>query len=344
LNKAVNLKELSRRLGLSQTTVSRALNGYSDVGEETRRRVEEAARALDYRPSSTARRLALGRTGTVGILFPFVGGLSIDPHFAEFLSGVAERVAETDSDVSIIPTRAQPGRELLRPSRLRSVDAVIVSGPALDDDRMAALQRARVPFVVHGRLRADEGYAFLDIDNEGAFRRAAELLLDLGHRRIALLNGDIALAFASRRKEGWEAAHTARGLAADPRLHREGTMSEEHGHAWTAALLSGEPRPTAILCSSMILALGCCRALREAGLAIGRDVSVIAHDDGMPFIKPQTMNPALTTTSSSIRIAGTRIAEIALALADGADPLGFREVWPAEITFRDSAGPAPAGG
>lgn len=337
----VNLKELSRRLGLSQTTVSRALNGYSDVGEDTRRRVEQAALEADYRPNSSARRLALGRTGTIGILFPFSSGLTIDPHFAEFLSGVAERVAETEADVSIIPTRQALGAEALRPSRLRSVDAVILSGPALADDRLPVLRHSRVPFVVHGRVPSDEAYAFLDIDNEGAFRRATDLLLDLGHRRVALLNGDTALAFARRRAAGWRSAREARGLPPSPGEHREGAMSEEHGHLWTTQLLAGEAPPTAFLCSSMILALGCCRALREAGLTIGRDVSVIAHDDVMPSIQPQTMNPALTTTTSSIRQAGIRITEIALALAGGAEAADFNEVWPAEIVFRDSVGPAP---
>lgn len=337
----MNLKELSRQLGLSQTTVSRALNGYSDVGEDTRRRVEEAARRADYRPNSSARRLALGRAGALGILFPFVGGLSIDPHFAEFLLGVAERVVDTEIDVSIIPTRRSQEGMVLRASRLRSVDALIVSGPALDEGRLDVVRQSGVPFVVHGRVGGDEDYAFLDIDNEGAFRRAAELLLDFGHRRIALLNADTALAFAARRAGGWRAAHQARGFEARAGLHREGAMSEENGHAWTLELLAGDAPPTAFLCASMIQALGCCRALRERGLEIGRAVSVIAHDDGMPAVRPQTMTPPLTTTSSSIRAAGERVSAMALALAAGGDPAEYREVWPVDIVFRGSVGPAP---
>jgi LacI family transcriptional regulator len=340
---AVNLKELSRQLGLSQTTVSRALNGYPDVGDETRRRVEEAARLANYRPNSSARRLALGRTGALGIFFPMAGGLSIDPHFAEFLLGIAEHVADTEIDVAIIPTRRTEAT-ILRASRLRSVDALIVSGPTLDESRLEVVRRSGVPFVVHGRFGGKQDYAFLDIDNEGAFRRATELLLDFGHRRIALLNGHAALAFAASRAQGWREAHHARGLDVPEGLHREGVMSEENGHAWTLQLLAGEQPPTAILCSSIIQALGCCRALRERGLDIGRSISVVAHDDDLPVIRPQTMTPPLTTLSSSIKAAGQRIAEIALALANGGHPADFREVWPVEIVFRGSVGPAPSSG
>jgi LacI family transcriptional regulator len=339
----VNLRELAQHLGLSQTTVSRALNGYPEVGEETRRRVMEAARRHDYRPNPSARRLATGRAGMIGVLFPFDYGLTIDPHFAEFLAGVAGRVAETDSDVLIVPSLDGA----VRASRLRAIDALVVSGPAVRDPRVPMLQRMGVPFVVHGRTEAPGDFAFLDVDNEGGFRRATEMLADLGHRRIALVNGPTALTFARDRERGWRAGLAARGLPAEGGFVAQGDMSEENGYWVTRDLLQTEARPTAVLCSSMLLALGSCRAIRDAGLTVGADISVVAHDDRMPSIKAETMVPPLTTTTSAIRDAGRRITEIALALADGGDPADYREVWPVDIVFRESAAPprpdAPAG-
>ncbi len=91
------------------------------------------------------------------------------------------------------------------------------------------------------------------------------------------------------------------------------------------------------------MALGCCRALRDLGLRVGEDVSVVAHDDAINAIKPETLSPPLTTTASPIRNHGVRIAEMALALADGADPATLQEVWPVDLVFRGSTMAAKGG-
>jgi LacI family transcriptional regulator len=337
----MNLKELSRHLGLSQTTVSRALNGFPEVAEETRRRIEEAAARFDYRPNAHARRLATGRSGSVGLLFPISTGVLMDPIFAEFLTGVTLSLAESETDIRIVPVTERDARAWRRIARLGSVDALIVSNPRVSDSRMAALADAGVPFVLHGRTRSASGYAHLDIDNEGAFRRATEFLISLGHKRIGLINADTKLNFAADRETGWRDALTAAGLAAPPAFEAEGLMTEENGWRATLAFMRMNPRPTALICSSIVLAAGACRALRELGIEIGREVSVMCHDDGLPAIRPETQRPALTTTHSPIRPAGVRIAEIARLLADGASPADVSEVWPVDIVLRDSTRPPP---
>lgn len=342
----MNLKELSRHLGLSQTTVSRALNGFPEVAEETRRRVAEAAVRFDYRPNAHARRLATGRSGSIGLLFPISAGVLMDPIFAEFLTGVTLALAESETDIRIVPVTERDTRAWRRIGRLTSVDALIVSNPRVSDSRMAALADAGIPFVLHGRTGASTGtggaYAFLDIDNAGAFRRATEFLIALGHRRIGLINADTTLNFAADRETGWRAALTEAGLAAPPAFEAEGLMTEENGWKATQTFMRMEQRPTALICSSIVLAAGACRALRELGIEIGREVSVLCHDDGLPAIRPETQRPALTTTHSPIRPAGVRVAEIARLLADGAAPATFNEVWPVDIVLRDSTRPPPA--
>jgi LacI family transcriptional regulator len=338
----MNLKELSQHLGLSQTTVSRALNGFPEVAEETRRRVEEAARRFDYRPNAHARRLATGRSGTVGLLFPIGAGTLIDPIFAEFLTGVTMALAESDTDLRIVPVIERDPHAYRRLSWLGPVDALIVSSPRVHEPRMAALAEAGIPFVMHGRSRDGTGYAFLDIDNAGAFERATDFLIDLGHRRIGLINADIIQNFATDRQTGWRAALARAGLAAPPSLDAQGPMSEENGYRAARRMLEGPEPPTALLASSIIQAVGICRAVRDLGLEIGRDVSLITHDDGLPAIRPETQRPALTTTHSPIRPAGARVAEIARRLAGGAAADDHREVWPVDIVLRDSTRPPPA--
>lgn len=335
----MNLKELSQHLGLSQTTVSRALNGFPEVGEVTRKRVLEAAETFQYRPNASARKLATGRAGAIGIVFSSERNMLLDPIFTDFLAGVATQCSRSDNDVLVSSAQGDEAGTYRRLARVRSVDAVLLSSPTIDDTRIALLQRLGMPLVMHGRTQTGLHYPHLDIDNEGAFHKATTLLIDLGHRRIGLLNENLRFTFATHRSQGWRRALTTRGLAAPPELEGGARMTEENGYRMARSLFELSDPPTALLCSSIFLALGAMRAARETGRVVGKDLSLIAHDDGLDAIRPETLTPALTTTFSSIHAAGIRVAEIAMALANGADPAATAEVWPVDLVFRGSTVP-----
>jgi LacI family transcriptional regulator len=341
---AMNLKSLAETLGLSQTTVSRALAGYADVAEPTRLRVVSEARRLGYTPNAAAQRLAMGKARAIGIVFATSGSVPADPLFMEFLTGLATRAAERQTDILISSAMTETAEDLRVYRRLaeaRSVDAVVVTSPLVEDPRAPLISRLRLPMVLHGRTRASAPYAHVDIDNEGAFYRATKLLLDLGHKRIALINGEERFNFAVDRQRGVTSAFADRGLAPLPQHLTFAAMTDERGYRLTRQLMESDLPPTAILCSSLLSALGCCRALRDLGLKVGEHVSVIAHDDAINAIKPETLSPPLTTTSSPIRAHGVRIAEVALAMIDGADPADFQEVWPVDLIVRGSTQPPP---
>ncbi len=338
----MRLKDLADSLGLSQTTVSRALNGYPEVSEATRRRVLEAARRAHYRPNPSARRLATGRAGAVGAVLPTDRNLLVDPHFVEFLAGVGERLVEDEMDIVLSPARG--GDESATYRRIvagNRVDALVLSGPLIEDDRVPLLTELGHPFVLHGRTVSSTPYAWVDIDNEDAFRRATDHLLDLGHTRIGLINGDAGFTFAKHREQGFRNALAARGLTPDERLIGDGPMTDEVGFRLTERFLAVEPCPTAFLVSSMMLAFGCLRVIRAAGLTLGRDVSLIAHDDVFPFLNADRMVPPLTTLRSPIRAAGTRVAGMIMDLLGGQAPETLQELWPVELVIRASTGPAP---
>ena len=123
------------------------------------------------------------------------------------------------------------------------------------------------------------------MNNKSAFKRATELLIDLGHRRIALLNGLENMDFAKRRRAGYEAALEARGIELQPELRRSEEMTEEYGHATAREMLSRDNPPTAFMVSSMISAIGVRRAVEEMGMTLGADVSVITHDDDLSYLR-----------------------------------------------------------
>jgi len=210
------------------------------------------------------------------------------------------------------------------------------------DPRVAMLKSLSVPFVVHGRSFGSEpDYPFLDIDNEGAFYDATRLLLQLGHRRFAVMNGPAHLDFAMRRHDGVVSALAERGLRLERACTSTTAMTDEQGLIAMERFLQLPDRPTAILCSSTVLALGAIRAVNQAGLKLGEDISLIAHDDVLPLLKPENFSVPLTTTRSSLRAAGVRIAERLIGGIKNLGPFPDQELWKTELIVRASTGAAP---
>ena len=339
----MNLKQLSELLGLSQTTVSRALNGYPEVNEATRERVLQAVKETGYRPNKAAQRLATGKAGSIGLVMPTAPGHQSDVHFGEFLTGLGEEAVRHDFHFVIMP--ADPDDEVAALRRLAisgNVDALFVAYMRGHDPRLAMLKSLSMPFVVHGRSFGTEpDYPYLDIDNEAAFYDAARLLLQLGHTRFALMNGPAHLDFAIRRRNGLIGALGERGLELTGDCTSHTVMSDEEGLIAMERFLQLPDRPTAILCSSTVLALGAIRAVNQAGLKLGEDISLIAHDDVLPLLKPENFSVPLTTTRSSLRAAGVRIAQRLIGTVKQAGPFPEQELWKTELIVRASTGPAP---
>ncbi len=334
----MNLKQLSDMLELSQTTVSRALNGYPEVSEATRRRVADAAKRHGYRPNPSARRLATGKAGMIGYVLPTGASVDIDPHFVEFLSGLGDYARDHELDLVLSPADADDEEATYRRVVAnKQVDAVYVSSPRPVDRRISLLHQLGIPFIVHGRSEGLEfDYAYMDIDNEAAFHAATRLLLELGHARVGLINGDDAQTFAIFRERGVRRALAGSGQTLLPAYIRSTTMTEENGYRTARSLLEGDAPPTAIVCSSLIMSLGVVRAARDLGLTIPGDVSLIAHDDVFPWLKPENFSVPLSTTRSSIRAAGQRIAERLAARISGLETGPRGEVWPVDLVVRGS--------
>jgi LacI family transcriptional regulator len=222
----------------------------------------------------------------------------------------------------------------------RKADGVIVHAPRVQDPRVALLRELGLTFLVHGRDgSAEPDYPFLDINNRRAFRRATDFLLDLGHRRIALVNGLESLSFAWRRRLGYEEALAARGLWPDPRLMRSAEMVEPYGNRSAREMLALPAPPTAFLTASVIVAFGVMRAVRDAGLRLGRDISILTHDDALTSFAAGPTVPVFTATRASILDAGRRAAQLLIAhMADPAAPAP-QELWDADLTVGQSTGP-----
>lgn len=337
----VTLKELAASLGLSPTTVSRALNGYPEVNIKTRQRVAEAARAANYHPNTRAKSLATGQSRAIGHVIPISTSHEIvNPIFADFIAGAGEVYSRAGYDMmlSVAPDAEEEAtyRNLVARG---TIDGLMVHGPRLNDDRIALLHDLGLPFMVHGRSSGvTTPYSWLDINNRRSFRRATEFLLDLGHRRIALVNGLESMDFAMRRRRGYLDALDAAGLAPDPDLMLSAEMTEPYGHQAGRDLLRLPDPPTAMLASSMIVAYGLRRALTESGLHPGRDVSVITHDDDLSYMPNGLDVPQFTATCSSVRDAGRKAADMLLSLVNDPDLGPINHLMETRLVLGDSTG------
>jgi len=230
-------------------------------------------------------------------------------------------------------------RELARKG---TVDGLIVHGPTQDDPRIPLLKELGIPFIVHGRsTHVTSPYSFVDVNSTSAFRRGTEFLLDLGHTRIGLINGSERMDFAQRRRAGYEAALSARGIEIDPDIMQSEEMTEPYGFQAAQEMLALENPPTAFMTSSIVPALGIRRAIENRALTVGKDVSMICFDDAISYMPNGAGEPIFTATRSSVRDAGRRCAELLIAQINAPDTPPVEELWEAELVVGQSTGPAP---
>ena len=336
---------LAKDLGLSISTVSRALNGYDDVSAATRERVAARAKAIGYRPNPSARRLGAGKTSAIGVILPGASstGQAVDSMYSSLLGGVATEIEPAGYHLlASMQTKSDPAREAaLYENFIKGgwVDALLIVRTRVHDPRLRLAREAHMPFVTYGRTESDEPYAWVDTDNEKAFHLATTRLLNFGHRRIALINGPEEYYFAQLRQRGYQRAFADRKLKLDPAWILHGDVTEHSGHALCRSLLIRNPAPTAFVCATDTMAFGAIAACREAGLEVGTDVSVIGYGNSSASA---FCNPPLTTVEHQVFENGRHVGQALLRLLRGEiKPADVHYLEPVVLVPRKSDGPAP---
>ncbi len=336
------LKDISTELGLSVATVSRALNGFPEVNVKTRKKVKETADKLGYKPNRVAQRLVTGRSGMVGMIVKIRADMSADQTFFEILTGLTAGLSEHEIDFVLAVDQAAdpvlPYKKLLEKDTL---DGFILNAPQVNDPRVDFLLEQGVPFVLHGQDRVDPPYPFYSIDNAAVTAEAVDMLANLGHERIALINGMVQHAYAADRLAGFQWTTGQRNLMQD---HIANDVTFE-SQAYTAALdmIAKPDAPTAFICGSTVIADGVMQALRDRGLRVPDEVSVMAHDDALPLTRAINFDPALTVTRSPLRDACAPLAKLLADHLRGAPLADLQVTKKAELIIRGSTGPAPKG-
>jgi LacI family transcriptional regulator len=338
------LKDISAELGLSVATVSRALNGFPEVNVRTRRQVEEAAKRLNYRPNRLAQKLQSGRSGMVGMIVRPDPKSPADRSFVEIMMGLSQELAVHDIDMVFqVAVDSDPVFPYKRLVEKNTVDGFILNAPRLNDRRFEYLRHQNIPFVVHGRGGGEPDYPYFDIDNAGVGAASVNLMADLGHTRIALLNGPGHWGYAAQRRTGVAATLKARDLNVPQQFLVDDDRDPNFSYRAALGMLSGRygPRPTAIICASTIFASGVYRAAKDLGMAVPSDLSIIAHDDAVPELRAINFEPSLTVTRAPLRNACRPLAQCLIGAMNGEPLEALQMTAKADLIIRQSTGPVP---
>ena len=304
---ATTIKQVAQLADVSTATVSYVLNGTGTVTEATRQRVMDAVTRLNYQPSHAARSMR-GRSHTLGLTLPGLPGRLADPALAELLAGLSDAAAlrgyylllaaaGAESEVELCQNLASTGR----------VDGLLLLDMQVEDARARALCAAGIPHVCVGPAPSGCRSPFVVVDGRAGAAMAMRHLLSLGHRRIGLIQLPSELAESEPRYFGYADALDEAGLATDPALIVEAGRSEEDGYQAIGELFGSPNPPTAVLACSDELAFGAMHALYDAGMEIGRDISLVGFDD-VPLAAHT--HPPLTTLRQPRRAVGEHLAAL----------------------------------
>ena len=336
------IKDVARRAQVSTATVSYVLNGTGVVSEATRARVLAAVAELGYQPNHSARALRT-RSHTIGVVAPGIAGRLADPGTAEMLAGVSEAATAAGYCLLIAaPTATESEEELaLRLVRSGRVDGLVIVDLRRDDERPSLLAEAGVPMIAIGAPTPGIACPVVGFDLRTGAEQASHHLIRLGHRRIALINFPSDLSISEPFYTGYLNALHAAGLRRDAALVIEAGSSETDGVAAMQELLTLRHPPTAVLAASDTLAFGAMHAIRDAGLSVGANISVIGCDD-LPLAAHTY--PPLTTLRTPRRELGTTIARHLIAQIERR-PVPAVTLLPLRLIIRHStAAPSPMSG
>ncbi|MFB0536665.1 MAG: LacI family DNA-binding transcriptional regulator [Anaerolineae bacterium] len=338
--KQATSQDVADLAGVSRTTVSFVLNNVPGmkISEETRQRVLEAARQLNYYPTSAARTLASGKTHRIGLVFcEQREHLMADAFLPAFLRGVSDLAHQEGYRVVFQSAEDSTGEttygDLLHEQH---VDGLIVSGPRSDDFQLSRLHEEGYLLVLHGRL-PDCALPFIDVDNIGGAHKAVSHLVGLGHSRIGLItNAPLSYTSSQDRLTGYRQALQEAELPFEDELVRYGEFAPESGRRAMESLLTLSSPPSAVFVASDVVALGAMAAVRERGMRIPQDVALVGFDD---IFLAAYVSPPLTTVRLPAYGLGWAAGDMLIRFINEDQPPVERQMLLAsELVIRQSCG------
>lgn len=326
---STTIRDVAKRVGVSPSTVSRALNKKGRIGKATRRKILRAAQEMDYHPNVNARGLATNRTGNVGII--------IDKRHRPLLSSFYDRIIlkveeETGNQgYHLVFATTDGGSSPPRCVQERHVDGLILMGCDISAELILCLQKGSPIVLVDNRL---DGANSIETENIGGGYKAVEHLIELGHREIGFISEPLSNLNFRERFEGYSLALKEHGLEYDDNLVAEGITRPDHGYIAMTILLE-KGRPSAVFAANDSTAVGALRAIAEKGLRVPDDIAMVGFDDGE--IASHT-DPPLTTARIFRERMGMLAAKRLVDLIKNPDQPPVQIRLSTELIIRESCG------
>jgi LacI family transcriptional regulator len=327
------IKEVARLAGVSVATVSNVLNEPERVKPALQARVIQAIEHLGYIPNQAARSLRKRSTNLIGLIVADI----TNPFFTDLTEAIEEEATSHGYSVLLCNSNEILEREARHIQVLRSqrIDGLILAATGEHSrDRAALLSSLKAPVVLVDRTMDDLGYDTVVLNNQDAAFRAVTYLLELGHQRIAIINGPSHLRTAAGRLQGYREALLSRGIAINDRLIWQASFRERDAYDITLKLFNEGAAPTAIFAANNLMMIGLVRALSDMGLRCPDDISVISVDD---FPWASSFTPRLTTLAQPVQTMGKTAVELLLGRIRRSLPEEAQQVvLEAELVLRES--------
>lgn len=327
----VTIVEVASEAGVSFGTVSRVINNDVHVKPQTRERVLETMRRLNFVANRQARSLAGGKTNTIGLLVPDLG----TGYIGEIIRGIDAELGEAGYDLMLYTTHRASTKEEGYVSNLVQgmVDGLILVLPRNPGDYIGIMTQRKFPFVLIDHQGTGEDCPAIGSTNwQGAFN-ATNFLIKSGHKRIGFITGWLDLGAAVDRLEGYKAALRTNKIPLIPDLVHEGTFAQLDGYTGASRFLDMKKPPTAIFASNDVMAMAAMDAVRERGLRVPEDISIMGFDD---IPQASLVRPSLTTVRQPLEQMGRIAAQVLFDILKNPNQKHNRIELPTEIIIRDS--------
>ena len=339
------IRDVAAQAGVNPSTVSRVFSGKAKISEQTQQRVMSAAEALGFQPNAIARSLSVRRTNTIAVVVPHIyDGYFDDSFFPQIMRGLLQAAYPLDYRVLVggSDSHADVITQTFQILRSHQADGIVVASSRLDVDTVGALVAQGVPFVLIGKPPAHYAdVTWVDADNEVCTANVVTHLIHQGHRRIAFVGGDPAVAVTGERFRGYQRAMAGAGLSYCERWVDYGYFAEAGGYKAVERMLPlGADAPTAYYAANDLMAVGILRALRDHQIAVPQQVSVIGTNDSA---EATHVVPALTTLRVPYADMAATAATLLIDMILADEPLPpVQEVLRCTLIERHCSGPVAA--
>ena len=307
-NKKINITDLAKKLNLSVSSVSRALNGHKNISEKTKFKILKLAKKYNYSPDLSAKRLASQKSDTIAFIAT-ISPYAPDYVLLEFLAGITLGIKNSSTEL-LVKFSLSEKEEINYYHNLinsKQADKFIFYRTKQKDKRIELLQKNNINFVSWGRSKSYKNYAWMDMDNYKSIELLMSRLIKFGHKKIAIINVHQSFNYGYQRKQAYEKILKKNNLKSNKNYYQESlAVTTSNGVTLTKFLLDLNNPPTAIICSADFFFIGCLQECNNRRLKVGSNISVVGYNDHDNYLSSQNLtfisHPLLSMGQESVQI------------------------------------------